>query len=441
MARRPRGDRASEAEAPAISRRRWIYAAGGGIAAIAAGYPIMQAFSEEPRAPWRRGPFGDLRRDPARVIDLPEGFSYRVLQRQGAIMSDGLRVPARPDGMACFALPDGSLALLRNHENPAGMRMLGPWTGEVAPEAYAREAMGGVTRVVLDPVRLEVRSSNLVLGGTVMNCAGGPSPWGWLSAEETFAPRHGLVFACDPAADRIAAARPIPGYGKFRHEAVAVDPETHVAWLTEDWGDGCLYRFVPHDRSGDPFDGELQAMAIRGRPGMDTSRGLAAGDRLEVSWVRVANPAPERDVIRHHARREGAASVCRGEGICWDPSTRSVIVTASAGGPHETGQIFRLEPDGDGGELVLLAQSQGTRDFDMPDNVVVSPQGTLFFCEDGHDRNYVRGLDAEGRVFDFARNAVSRSEIAGLCFSPDGRAMFLNFQLDGLTLAITGPFA
>ena len=39
-----------------------------------------------------------------------------------------------------------------------------------------------------------------------------------------------------------------------------------------------------------------------------------------------------------------------------------------------------------------------------------------------------------------AKNGLSRSEIAGVCFSPDGRAMFVNLQTDGITLAITGPF-
>ncbi len=31
------------------------------------------------------------------------------------------------------------------------------------------------------------------------------------------------------------------------------------------------------------------------------------------------------------------------------------------------------------------------------------------------------------------------TEIAGPCFSPDGRTLFLNFQVEGLTLAIRGP--
>ncbi|WP_236605010.1 alkaline phosphatase PhoX [Sandaracinus amylolyticus] len=423
-----------------LGRRSFLYA-GGAAAALVAGFPLVQTFGARDEArPWRPGPYGPLRPDPDGRLDLPEGFSYRVLSRTGTTMSDGLRVPARPDGMACFTLPDGSLALLRNHENPAHVGLLGPWTDGVAPESYSREGMGGVTRVVLDAATLEVRSCNLVLGGTTLNCAGGPSPWGWLTCEEDYDARHGLVFACDPTAARIAPPQPIRGYGRFRHEAACVDPRTSIAYLTEDREDSCLYRFVPHDPAR-PFDGELQALAIRGRPRARTGTGLRAGERLEIAWVPVRDPDPGDDVLRHLAQQDGAASFVRGEGMAFDPERGAVVFAASAGGPNANGQLFRVEPEGDGGELVLLAQSEGSADFDMPDNLVVAPNGVVFFCEDGRDRNYVRAIGTDGRVFDFARNTLSRSELAGVCFSPDGRAMFVSLQTDGLTLAITGPFA
>ncbi len=54
--------------------------------------------------------------DPDGILDLPPSFSYRVLQRVGEPMTDGYRVPGLPDGMACFAAPQGKLVLLRNHE-------------------------------------------------------------------------------------------------------------------------------------------------------------------------------------------------------------------------------------------------------------------------------------------------------------------------------------
>jgi secreted PhoX family phosphatase len=76
----------------------------------------------------------------------------------------------------------------------------------------------------------------------------------------------------------------------------------------------------------------------------------------------------------------------------------------------------------------------------MPDNITVSPHGPLYVCEDGYDGNSLRRLSLDGRFVDFARNIYSPSELAGACFSPDGRVMFINLQTDGLTLAIDGPF-
>jgi secreted PhoX family phosphatase len=100
----------------------------------------------------------ELRHDPKGMLDLPEGFSYRVLQRSGDIMSDGYRVPGRPDAMGCFAGANSEIVLMRNHEVTQGDRSRSPYvTGQSPPpEAYDPEATGGVTRMVLDENTLSV---------------------------------------------------------------------------------------------------------------------------------------------------------------------------------------------------------------------------------------------------------------------------------------------
>ena len=381
--------------------------------------------------------FGPLQPDPEGNLELPEGFSYRILQTRGDRMTDLQVAPDLPDGMACFEAEDGNWVLMRNHERGEG-------TNPQPEVAFDPEALGGVTRLVLNPESLDVISSNQVLVGTLRNCAGGPSPWGWLSCEETdFEDAgHGFVFRCDPEASEAQAAEPIEAYGRFKHEAVAVDPRRLVAYLTEDQGDSCFYRFVP-DNEREPFVGTLQALAVVGNDLFDTSPDLEVGDALEVRWIDVPDPSAATERTATQAQALGAAVFARGEGCWWSEEERAVYFTCTTGGPVNGGQVFRLDPTTDGGTLTLVAQSQGDGALVSPDNLTVSPWGDLIVCEDSLlGNNHLRGITPEGTLYDLARNVRSGgiSEFAGVCFSPDGKVLFVNLQLPGLTLAITGPF-
>lgn len=388
-------------------------------------------------------PFGALRPDPARILDLPEGFSYRVLERSLQPMDDGYRVPGRPDAMGCFPGPEGTLVLMRNHENYPRQRDLAPWRSGQAPpaEAYDRAGNGGVTRVVVRADTFERVSSNLVLAGTTANCAGGWSPWGWLSCEESVDDGHGYVFLCRTDAERVQPPHRIPAYGRFYHEAAVVDPETLVAYLTEDREDGCFYRFVP-DRKDAPFAGRLQALRVvgSGKERLETTRRMRPGEVVEVDWFDIDDPDPADDTVRSQAQARGAALFRRAEGMTgWQGA---IYVCATKGGPVDGGQIFRHVPGegGRGGTLELVAQSTDRDALDMPDNIGFAPWGDLFMAENGPGDTFLVALDARGGTYKFARNAMSGSEFAGVCFSPDGRALFVNLQDDGLTLVVTGPF-
>lgn len=411
----------------AIKRRQWLQAVGVGTGLLASGARPVRAAQQR------------LVRDPKGILELPPGFSYRVISRSGERMADGYRVPGHFDAMGVFEA-DGQLILMRNHEVAPGEAVAGPFpAGVAAPkEAYDRTAFGGVTRLVLGRERdvIEVKRQELALCGTHWNCAGGLSPWGWLTCEEIFIPEHGYVFLAPHNARGLTQAKPIRGYGRFRHEAATVDPQTLIAYLTEDREDAAFYRFVPSSPSK-PFEGKLQALRVRDAPGFDTSA-LKLGERVAIDWVDVPNPDPAEDDVRLQARANGAASFARTEGLWLSGS--ELFMCATAGGPIGRGQILRVQHAGPQPELSVVAHSEDAATLDMPDNITVAPSGELFVAEDGLEGNYLRRVTRDGVVRDFARNVRSASELSGPCFTPDGRTMFVNVQHDGLTLAIQGPF-
>lgn len=379
--------------------------------------------------------YGELVEDPEGIMDLPPGFFYRILDSAGELMDDGYAVPGLPDGMATFAGPGGTVIVMRNHE----LRTTGgPYgSGQAPPEAFDTETMGSVTRLVVDGSTFERLSSNLVLCGTLSNCAGGPSPWGWLSCEENTAPGHGYVFVCDPLASQVQVPISVPAFGRFRHEAACVDPASGRVYLTEDREDSCLYRFVPNSRHS-PFEGRLQALRVVGVEVADTGAMAAGVEPVAIDWVDIDEPDPEGDTVRAQAQAKGAAIFIRGEGITFTED--GIYAVATTGGPIGKGQIFRLIDGEVGGHLEVMTASVDPALLDMPDNITMAAWGELFFCEDGRNGNYLRGLTADGALFNFARNVRSTGELAGVCLSPDGRALFVNMQQDGMTLVITGPF-
>jgi secreted PhoX family phosphatase len=377
--------------------------------------------------------FGDLETDPAGILDLPAGFSYVLLQTAGDLMSDGIAVPASPDAMACFLSADGNYILMRNQEEEYG-------TSPAPDMAFDPAAIGGVTRVVVDPVTLSVVSSNLVLTGTVRNCAGGPSPYGWLTCEETEDEGHGYVFLTNASATSVEAPQQFPTLGRFEHESASFDKSTSITYLTEDTDDSAFYRHIPDDVN-DPFVGKLQALKIVGQDVFDTSAaGVTVGASYAVEWVDVADPEGLAQETRYQAQDLGAAIFVRGEGS-WIKGN-SLWFTCTEGGPTGQGQVWRLDLDPQGDTLTLIAQAEGDGELANPDNITSTPWGDVIACEDTGGVNHLRGITPEGLVYTFARNAVDGgfNEFAGACFSPDGRVLFVNLQSPGYTLAITGPF-
>ncbi|MGK5533653.1 alkaline phosphatase PhoX [Streptomyces sp. URMC 129] len=379
------------------------------------------------------------------LLALPRGFEYISYGWTNDVMDDGVPTPGSHDGMAAFRYGD-KVHLVRNHERGAGAAFTAP--------AYNPAAGGGTSTLVFDPDAGQWLESYGSLGGTIRNCAGGPTPWNtWLTCEETFGTtagmRHGYVF--EVASEGKGNPVPYTAMGRFNHEAVAVDPATGYVYETEDRGDAALYRFIPAVPGDLAKGGRLEAMRI-GAASYDTRRD---GEKSygTVSWVPVEDVDPAADTVRYQAQAAGGAVFGRLEGA-WYGNDR-IYVISTDGGPAGQGQVFELNPATD--EFRVLYASPGADVLNAPDNICVSPRGGLVLCEDGGGTEYVHGLSLDGEIFPFAANIVdlrsgtagknvtpsdyTGSEWAGSVFEPrNGDWLFVNIQSPGITFAITGPW-
>ena len=134
------------------------------------------------------------------IINLPYGFTYDIVSKHEDEMDDGLTVPDAADGMACFKGEGDNVILVRNHElghlpllqnslwekNPFGKNQ-SKYMKKNSKRFYdikrnKTECFGGTTTIVYNTKTKKVENQFLSLAGTLVNCSGGPTPWGtWIS--------------------------------------------------------------------------------------------------------------------------------------------------------------------------------------------------------------------------------------------------------------------
>jgi secreted PhoX family phosphatase len=411
--------------------------------------------------------YGPLVPDKAGILDLPRGFRYTILSREGEPMRSGQGpVPSHADGMAVFPGGRGRVWLVRNHENRPGPAHAVPAIGGLT---YDPQAAGGCTALEVGADG-RVHAERVAIAGTAVNCAGGPTPWNtWLTCEETeekagtagYAKDHGFVFEVDPYRPERTEPVPLEAMGRFQHEAVAIDPRDGVVYETEDAFDrpfGLFYRFLPNRPRGGAGSlragGRLEAMRVRGVPDLSVVQEPGTVfDRVE--WVPVPDPLAERTAIRFQDFGPGGITHAQKlEGCYWGGDrvyfVSSYARTGEGSAAEHFGQVWSYEPRG--GRLTLLivfGPGTGVNDLgELPDNIALAPQGGLMVCEDGGGAQHVFGVTRGRQVYPMARNRKNIGteqepawgEFAGVAFSPDGRTMFVNVYDPGTTFAITGPW-
>lgn len=400
------------------------------------------------------------------LLRIPEGFRYTSFGWAGEMLPDGRSCPAMHDGMGVVATEEDVAVLVRNHEVTDDLG------GSFAPPAgsYDADCAGGTTTLRFNTRSGRLESMLPSLSGTLVNCAGGVTPWGsWLSCEEIVLSRgqllpladgrqhrmkqaHGFVF--EVPASGLGNPEPILALGQMKHEAATVDPVTGIVYLTEDAErESGFYRMIPKVPGDLHRGGRLQMLRAVGVP--DLRRGRKEGERLRVEWVEIEDSTAGVDAdggvygLVRAGQAGGASTFTRLEGCIFGEGRIWFISTD--GGDARCGQLWAYHPQSS--TLELVYESPDPTELDYPDNIVISPRGGLVLCEDSDQpMQRLYGMDRQGGLFAFAQNDVrlegvkgfsgdfTGSEWAGACFSADGRWLFANIQTPGISFAITGPW-
>ncbi|MFJ3100265.1 alkaline phosphatase PhoX [Streptomyces sp. NPDC086835] len=383
-----------------MERRSFLRGAVVGTSAAAFGFTLWQGAASAAPAQPGPGPYGALGPADANGIQLPAGFTSRVIARSGQrVGPTSYTWHNAPDGGACYSDGTGWIYVSNSEINPSG--------GASAVRFSSTGAITGAYRI---------------LSNTRQNCAGGKTPWNtWLSCEEV---SLGYVYEADPYGVNGSVQR--PAMGRFKHEAAAADPVRKVIYLTEDESNGCLYRFVP-STWGNLSSGTLQVL----KAGTATSGSF--------TWANVPDPDGSPTVTRDQV--SGAKRFNGGEGCHYANDT----VWFTTKGDNRLWQLNLLA------NTYELAYDDslvtGTAPLTGLDNVTGTASGDLFVAEDGGNMEICVITPADV-VAPFLRvNGQSSSEICGPAFSPDGTRLYFSSQRGtsgsssgGITYEVTGPF-
>ncbi|MFJ3499965.1 alkaline phosphatase PhoX [Streptomyces sp. NPDC090135] len=382
-----------------MERRGFLRGAVIGTSAAAFGGSLWHGAAFAAPAQPGAGPYGALGPADANGIQLPAGFTSRVIARSGqTVTGTSYTWHSAPDGGACFVDGTGWIYVSNSEVNPSG--------GASAVRFNASGTITGAYRI---------------LSGTRQNCAGGATPWNtWLSCEEV---SLGYVYESNPWG---GTAYRRDAMGRFKHEAAAADPVRRAVYLTEDETDGCFYRFLP-TTWGNLSSGTLQVFKA------------STATSGSFTWQNVPDPDGSPTVTRNQV--SGAKRFNGGEGCYYANDT----VWFTTKGDNRVWQVnlaagtYELAYDD---SLV-----SGGAPLTGVDNVTGTSSGDLYVAEDGGNMEICVITPADV-VAPFLRiNGQSGSEITGPAFSPDGRRLYFSSQRGtsgsssgGITYEVTGPF-
>lgn len=315
--------------------------------------------------------------------------------------------------------------------------------------------------------------------GTLVNCAGGKTPWGTvLTCEENYdnfygdvvyenkerkfvpinkyrwfdyfplPPEHyGWVVEVDPFSGKAVKRNAL---GRFEHECATIKmtkDQRSVVYMGEDRKFGCLYKFISSKKNS-LEKGTLYVA--------DTEKGRWIPLDLKKNPKLKPHFRSQTDVLtytREAAQLAGGTPQDRPEDIEIDPLTGDVFVALTNNTDRQNyyGSLLKIVEDNNDCESMTFKAStwkSGGREWGVacPDNMAFDSNGNLWVTSDISDEEMGRGpyegmgynslfyvpLRGEfaGQAFRVA-TAPCEAEFTGPMFSPDNKTLFLCVQHPG----------
>ena len=338
---------------------------------------------------------------------LSEGLDARIIATggQNVAYGDGTEssIPFhfRPDAGATF--PD-------NRPNNEG-----GWI-YVSNSEMPETAEGGAGALTFDKDG-NILDYKMVLKSTTMNCGGGRTPWNtWVSCEEV--ERTGQIYQVDPTGQREPQLMTLGSDGG-RWESFAYDIRDSLKphfFVTEDHHKGTLRRFTPES------------------PGWNNP------------WNMLHGPGTtDFLMLTPNANNDGGTFI-------WTNDKTAAKYNAKAFYPQSEGidildnqlffvckrikQIFTLNLDDQTYSNQTTTHGLFDGGPDQMQRLLNDPSGLLYFTEEGGVDAGVHARDPKGNFYTIFESPVYTDETTGLSFSPDGRFMYVAYQVNGLLFAI-----
>jgi len=289
-----------------------------------------------------------------------------------------------------------------------------------------------------------------VVNQTYNNCSGTVTPWNTvITCEETTTTTDsdangyhdkGWCVEINPVTKKVMdygnGPEKLWKLGKMAHENVVVTEDMKTVYVTEDTGDGLVYKFVA-DVPGDLTAGNLYALKLDSSFVNNDNKGTTG------SWVLVPNGTPAQcNNVKVFARDTAKATIFGGvEDAELSPIDSMVYFTVKS-----RNRVYRFEDNGMsvssfityvGGKSYKITSGEGVVSEDWGagnDNLTFDDRGNLYVLQDG-GRNHLWVVrpghtQAEPKVEVFLQCPIG-GEPTGMTFTPDYRYMFISMQEPG----------